>query len=99
MKQQWTQQEIERIIQTFYDRQGGSTGSFHMGLHTHNDSDSKRLIPETSLMGFPTRLVADATVAPIDTPLNGTFRFLYDATPLYYLWVFINSNWVSTQLS
>lgn len=66
--------------------------------HRHNRVDSLPLDPKYFL-GFPTALVPDATVAPTDIPENGTFRFYYDAVPVYALWAFVNNTWVTTPLT
>jgi len=98
-KQLWSKQDIEEIVSQYSTKQGGSIGSFSVPLHRHNGSDSLKLIPADSLMGFPTILTTDATIAPVDTPPAGTFRFYFDTVPLYYLWAFINNTWVSVQLT
>ncbi len=56
--------------------------------HHHNGTDSIQLDPSVFL-GFPVFQVADASVAPTDTPPNGTFRFYVDVTPRYRLWAYL----------
>lgn len=99
MKKTWSQQEIDDRIKDYFTKIGGTTGSFATAFHKHNGSDSPRLVPATSLMGFPTILVADATVAPTDAPPNGTFRFYYDTVVVYRLWAYINNTWVGETLT
>ena len=59
--------------------------------HIHNGLDAPRLSPKYFL-GFTNTNVNDATVAPTDSALNGTIRFLYDASH-YYMWVRLNNSW------
>lgn len=98
-KKLWSKQDIEDVIKNYNVKQGGSVSSFTVPFHRHNGSDSPKLTPADALLGFPTILTVDATLPPTDTPPMGTFRFYYDATPLYYLWAFINNTWVSVQLT
>lgn len=57
---------------------------------------------------FHIATISDASVAPTDTPINGTFRFYVDTSPKYYLWAYLvyqnsstvlTGSWKSTQLT
>jgi hypothetical protein len=61
-------------------------------FHIHNGKDAPKINPK-DLLGFPSSLVADATVAPSDVPKEGTFRFLYDTVPVRRLWAYVGGGW------
>ena len=63
-----------------------------IAAHQHTGSDSLR-VNLTDIVPFMPLKVTDATAAPTDTPLLGTFRFYYDATPHYRLWVYFSDGW------
>jgi hypothetical protein len=65
--------------------------------HNHDGTNSFRIQPENLLIF--TQQVTNATVAPTDTPLNGTVRVLYDIIPKYQLWIRIGKVWKSVALS
>lgn len=66
-------------------------------VHVHNGTDSPQIDP-ADLLGFPTTLVSNATVAPTSTPLNGTFIYQYDASGRYVMWSRINKVWVAISM-
>ncbi len=66
-------------------------------VHAHTGKDTTRINPQ-DLIGFKCVDVADSTVAPTDTPENGTIRFQYD-TDSWNLWVRINNLWKTASLS
>jgi hypothetical protein len=92
------QNEINRNAQE--NQYGVSAVPFHI----HNGSDSSQLSPEIALSGFPVIKVTSASTSPSDKPQNGTFRFLVDSTPNYYLWSYLlnpltnKTGWVGTKL-
>lgn len=78
------EQDVNKII----DKKLDSMTNLAVPFHLHNGWDVNQLDPATALLGFPVLQVADASVAPTDTPLTGTFRFQVDVTPDYYLWTY-----------
>ena len=65
--------------------------------HNHDGTNTHRIEPINLFV--LTQKVTDATVAPTDTPLNGTVRVLYDTIPKYQLWIRIGKVWKSVALS
>ena len=73
----------------------------YLPFHVHNGIDSPNIDPR-NLMGFRVDKVALATIAPSDSPPDGTIRFLYDAvtpTANYITWIRINKTWKKSALS
>jgi hypothetical protein len=83
-------QEFKNKINSLIDQKLDSMTNMSVGNHAHNGYDVNQIDPAVGLSGFPVIQVADATVAPTDTPVNGTFRFYVDTTPRYYLWAYLN---------
>jgi len=83
--------EVQKLIQKEMEKMKNNE-LFDIPFHTHTGTDSPQVDPR-NLLGFPTILVADATVAPTDNPPNGTFRFYYDSVVVYRLWARINNGW------
>jgi len=73
------------------DEQKQPQDPFNIPYHLHNGSDSPQLNPK-DFLGFPVITVSDATVAPTDTPISGTIRFLKDSSN-YYEWVRFGQEW------
>lgn len=90
-----TKAEIQVMVQNAVREYFLSTP---VGIHTHNDVESLKLFPEISLHGFRTDSVTDSTIAPTDTPENGTIRILYD-TNSWNLWVRVNNLWKTASLT
>lgn len=82
------EQKINRIIDTKLD----SMTNMAVPNHFHNSWDSNQLNPADALNGWPVIQVSDATVAPTDTPTQGTFRWYVDTTPRYKLWAYLIYN-------
>jgi hypothetical protein len=81
---------FEQKVNAIIDRKLDSMSNMVTGNHAHNGYDVNQIDPAVGLTGFPVFQVADARVAPTDVAENGTFRFLVDVTPRYYLWVYLN---------
>ena len=60
--------------------------------HQHTGADSHPISQANVVPIIPIK-VTDATVAPTDTPLLGTTRIYWDATPRYRLWAYVNNSW------
>lgn len=88
---QVAKQEIQKVSV------GNLFGVSNVPNHSHNGVDSGRIDP-TNLLGFPIFLVASASTSPTDTPIDGTIRFLYDASSGYVLWSRVNKTWVAISL-
>lgn len=69
---------------------------FEFKNHNHNNLNSFRINPIDLLV--LNQLVTDATIAPTDSPVNGTVRVLYDATH-WRIWVRVNKLWKSVALT
>ena len=81
--------KLKQIVEKIIDQKLGAMENLTVPQHYHNTWDASQLDPAVALLGFPVIQVADVTVAPTDTPANGTFRFYVDPTPDYRLWVYI----------
>ena len=82
-------EDLKQFIDQVIDQKLDSMENLSVPQHFHLGWDASQLDPAVALLGFPVVQVADATVAPTDVPLNGTFRFYVDVTPRYRLWAYM----------
>lgn len=64
--------------------------------HNHDGTNTHRIEPINLFV--LTKQVTDATVAPTDTPINGTVRVLFDGTH-WRIWIRVAKSWKSCVLS
>lgn len=93
------QQDQEQIKQIFdqYILEYAKKNAFGVSLipfHNHDGINS----PYVKTIVIPVFSSTDATVAPTDTPKDGTVRMLYDSTH-WYMWIKINSLWKSVSFT
>ncbi len=84
------QEQFNKAIQNYASQ--NQYGISLIPYHEHNGTDVTQINPAIGLSGFPVIQVANATVAPTDTPQNGTFRFYVDTTPRFRLWAYLIYN-------
>lgn len=82
---------VKKEATDIYNKLGTKYGVAENPYHVHNGVDSPQLNP-SNFLGWPVFQVTDATVAPTDTPQNGTFRFYVDTVPNYTLWAYLAVN-------
>ena len=81
-------EKLINLIKQVINEKLDSMSNMAVPFHQHNSWDNPQLDPKTALLGFPVVQVVDASVAPTDNPLDGTFKFQVDGTN-YYLWVYL----------
>lgn len=79
---------FDERVNSLIDQKMNSMTNLNIPFHLHNGWDVNQLDPAVSLLGFPVLQVIDATIAPTDTPVSGTFRFYVDAVPTYRMWIY-----------
>ena len=82
-------QQLINLIKQTVKEQLDSMSNMAVPFHQHNSWDNTQLDAAIALNGWPVIQVVDATVAPTDTPTQGTFRFYVDTVPAYRLWVYL----------
>lgn len=85
-------EELINTIKQTINEKLDSMSNMAVPFHQHNSWDNPQLDPKIALLGFPVIQVADASVAPTNTPSDGTFQFHVDTTPTYYLWAYLTYN-------